>query len=180
MSYPRTAHTILLGSLASSDVKTEGKENKEPNIQTVHTKVLRQESNVIHSRKKKTNREWLGYRHSRHRVLRQAIRKTRHTKIWPKNYRKLLSFYHQHRMLPSNVMLKEKNKIRWHKNGEDIESWPESVRTDPCGRNTNSEGTTGSEVDRAAAVGMAGGSWVHKESKRSRLFRSWRLNRYGC
>lgn len=31
-----------------------------------------------------------------------------------------------------------------------------------------------------AAVDMAGRSWVHMESKRSRLFRSWRLYRYRC
>jgi hypothetical protein len=136
----RTAHTTgLLLDILRCFVRAEGKENREPNIQTVRTKVLRQESNVIHSRIQ-VNQEWLGNRHSRHGVLRQAIRKKRHTKIWPRAIESpwAVSFYHQgdHQMLCSR-----KKKIRWPKNGEDIESWPGRASKDrPCSSNTNSEG----------------------------------------
>lgn len=76
MSYRQTAHTIGFLGILKCFRRAEGKENKESNIlgRIVHIKVLGNEKrNVIHSGVK-INKEYPGYRHSRHGVLRQAIR----------------------------------------------------------------------------------------------------------
>lgn len=62
----RTAHTPGLFGVLGCFVRAEGRENKEPNVQTVHAKAPpRQEGNVTHSRIQ-MNKERLGYRPSGH------------------------------------------------------------------------------------------------------------------